>query len=314
MAGPVPGRTILAAGTLALDSVETDSGSVAGVPGGSALYFAAGAAHPQGPGSGSNARIAIVGVAGSDFPMDECRWLEDRGVDLTGIQRVEGPSFRWSVRYHGEERETLATNRGVTLGRIPTVPERLRSPWAVFLGSTHPDTQGAVLNCLEGDPLVVLDTMSHWISDERPALEALLARAHILLVNQEEADLLGGPEVLLERGPAWVVVKRGGAGAVAYGPAMELTVPAAPVARVIDPTGAGDAFAGGLLASLGRGPIEGGPEAAVGRGAAVGHDAMHRALAAGAVAGALAVSAFGLDAFWGRATQLGISPVPGPEP
>ncbi len=276
-------RTILAVGTLALDSVEAPAGRVCDTLGGSASYFAAAAS--------LLAPVGVVGVVGSDYPLERLAFLERRGVDLAGVTRTTGASFRWSVRYDAdlEHRETLAANRGVTLTTAPRVPDEWRRPWALFLGSTDPSVQASVLRQIRSSELVALDTMRHWIVDRGAEVEALLPAAQLLLVNEDEALLLGRADGLgsaaasiRARGPRWVVVKRGASGASAFGPAERIDVPAAAVDAVIDPTGAGDAFAGGLLGSLAR-------------QSDVSPRAMARALTYGAGAGAMAVESFSVD-------------------
>jgi len=290
-AAHAPGqRTILAVGTLALDTVETPAGRVRDALGGSATYFSAAAS--------MLAPVRVVGVVGEDYPVERLAFLERRGVDLAGVTRSHGASFRWSVRYGPDlaHRETLSANRGVTLGTPPRVPAGWRRAWAVFLGSTDPSVQAAVLGGVSAVDLVALDTMRHWIADRRRDVEALLPATRLFLANEEEVMLLGGggggasfpaglggaSAAIRARGPEWVVVKRGAAGATAFGPGVQIDVPAAVVGGVVDPTGAGDAFAGGLLGHLAREGTQ-------------GAEAMERALRYGAVAGAMAVASFLVD-------------------
>jgi len=273
---------ILGVGTVALDTVETPTGSARDVPGGSALYFAA-AAGLLGP-------VAVVGVTGQDFPVEPLDRLAARGVDVSGIVRLPLPTFRWRARYDASgNREVLSVHRGGITREVPAVPPALRDPDLLFLGSTGPGVQRHVLEEAGAPGRVVLDTMPHWITEGRHDLEALLARVDILLVNEEEVLLLGGgadearaAAAVRTMGPGWVVVKRGARGACAYGAEGPISVDAAPVERVVDPTGAGDAFAGGLVASLAN---HGGPSDV----------AMRGALGAGVEMGARAVKAFSFE-------------------
>jgi sugar/nucleoside kinase (ribokinase family) len=273
---------ILGVGTVALDTVETPAGSVRDVPGGSALYFAAAASH-LGP-------VAVAGVTGEDFPVGPLAALVARGVDVSGIARVPDPTFRWHARYDGSgRREILSAHRGGIERRGPTIPPSLEGPDVLFLGSMDPVMQHRCLDQARAAGIVVLDTMSHWIRDRREELDALLARVDVLLVNETEARTLGGrreeeaaAEALRSLGPRWVVVKRGARGACAYRANGRVEVGAAPVEAVVDPTGAGDAFAGGLVMSLARG---GGLSA----------EDMRDALGTGASMGALAVRAFSIE-------------------
>lgn len=249
-------RPVLGVGTFALDSVSTSGAAVSDAPGGSALYFAA-AARLFGP-------VAVAGVVGRDFPRAPLEALAAVGVDVSGVSEALDP--------------------------VPRVPEGLRSPAALFLGSTDPRVQAAVLDQMDEPAFVALDTASHWIEDRHEELVALLRRVDILVVNAEEAALLGGSKApslaaaaIRRLGPEWVVVKRGAEGAGAFGAAGEVLVPACRVGDTVDPTGAGDAFAGGLVASL------------AGDGA-LGAAALRRAMEAGVHAGAVAVTSCSVDA------------------
>jgi sugar/nucleoside kinase (ribokinase family) len=241
---------ILGVGTVALDTVETPTGSAREMPGGSALYFAAAASGP-GP-------VAVVGVTGEDFPAEALERLARRGVDVSGILRVPHPTFRWHARYDASgNREIVSVHKGGIVGIPPHVPSRFRNPDVLFLGSTDPHVQSHVLESVGGAETVVLDTMTHWIRDDRDTLEALLAHVDILLASEEEVRALGGSddeataaEAARALGPAWVVVKRGARGSCAYGGHGAVEVEAVGVDTVVDPTGAGDAFAGGLVSSL----------------------------------------------------------------
>lgn len=275
---------IVAFGTMALDSVETPGGRVIDEPGGSALYFAAAAS--------LLAPVGLLGVVGSDYPWSALNPLLARGVDVEGIERRQGPTMRWRARYGSdlEERETIGTTRGVAESEAPAVPLSWRGAPTLFLGSTDPGLQNAVLERVAPTGLVVLDTMEHWIRERRAEVAELASRCDVLLLNEREAALLGGDHgedegapTLLSLGPAWVVVKRGRRGAHAFSGGEALEVPAAAGGRVVDPTGAGDAFAGGLTARL---------HAA----AALDRTAMEDALRHGSAAAALAVQDFGMRA------------------
>lgn len=276
-------------GTVAMDTVETPDGSVRDVPGGSAPYFGA-AARRWGA-------VALVGVAGADLPRDALEPLARSGVDVGGIRRVPGPTLRWHARYdEAGERETVSAERGVAVTTAPTLDPSHRDPDALFLGSTDPAVQRSVLSQAGAPGLVVLDTMGHWIRDRPRELAALLEVVDVVVLGRRELAALGGAadeavaaSAVLAMGPAWVVVKRGGAGVRAYanrGDEGRLQVPAVPVPRVVDPTGAGDAFAGGLVGSLTRS----------GGRAALDGTRMAAALRAGACMGAVAVQSFSFDA------------------
>ncbi len=293
--GSFADRLIVGVGTVALDTVETPSTVARDVPGGSAPYFAA-AARAYGS-------VAIVGVVGDDFPGDALASLAAAGVEIDGVRTEAGSTFRWHVRYDAEgRRETVSVNRGVSLRVPPTLLLHHRNAAALFLGSTDPDIQSAVLDQAGSPGLVVLDTMTHWVTDRRSQLSTLLKRVDVLLVNEEEVRALGDTDdeaaaasAALRAGVEWVVVKRGAQGARAYyAPKGVLPIKLAPVAEVgaapastmVDPTGAGDAFAGGFVGVLAR----------RGGRAALAPDTVSRAMNAGARLGALAVQSFSYDA------------------
>ncbi|MDA0312220.1 MAG: PfkB family carbohydrate kinase [Gemmatimonadetes bacterium] len=266
-----PPPSILGVGTVSLDTVENGAHVARDVLGGSAPYFGA-AARLYGD-------VTLVGAVGEDFPQEHLDRLADAGISTRGIARRSGETFRWHVRYQRDgSRETLRTNREVALDARPAVAAELLDTRALFLGSTHPALQLEVLYGFGAPPhLVVLDTMTHWIRDEREAYEMLARSADVVLLNEEEATLLGngdqeaGIGPLLDAGTSWVVVKRGEEGAAAFGHDRAVAVTIARPRAVIDPTGAGDAFAGGLVGALARSwPDRLGMEEAMARGAALG--------------------------------------------
>ena len=243
--------SVLSVGTVSLDTVESGGEVTRDVLGGSAPYFAAAAR--------VSADVAIVGAVGDDFPEQFVTRMSEAGIDVGGLSRHVGETFRWHVRYGRDgARETLHTNRLTALAEIPEVPGDRTSPAALFLGSTDPSIQASVLANAGTPSLVVLDTMTHWIRDRRADFRMLARSADVLLLNEEEASLVSdgdqaaGIQSILEDGCSWVVVKRGDQGAIAFGHDRAITV-SAPRPRVVkDPTGAGDAFAGGLVALLAR--------------------------------------------------------------
>jgi sugar/nucleoside kinase (ribokinase family) len=242
---------ILAVGSVAYDTVETPLARRERQLGGSLSYFALAAA--------PFATVRMVAAIGEDFRQIDLDLLAAHGVDLAGVARRPGRTFHWSGRYHADfiERDSLATDLGVFADFTPDIPEAwLDSPY-LFLGNIHPALQARVLAEVRRPRLVVTDTMNFWIEGARPDLETVLARTDVLLVNDSEARLLSGRRGLTEAtaairklGPARVVVKKGEHGALFFGPEGVLAVPALLLPEVIDPTGAGDAFAGGFLGSL----------------------------------------------------------------
>ena len=246
------GRGLIVAGTITLDWIEGTQQPAEAALGGSAIYAAAAAAAVGVP-------VGIVGVVGTDYPMDRLRMLEERGVDLSGIHVEPGKSFHWSARYDGEERETIRAERGVSGSVPPAVPSVLAAAGhSLFLGSTDPTLQRTVLSQVTKPGWIGLDTMIHWIHDRREDLLDLVSDADVVFVTAAEAKLLAGHgslsravELLLERGPSAVVVKRGSRGAwLMERDGAAVAVPAVAVPEARDPTGAGDAFAGAFMASL----------------------------------------------------------------
>lgn len=279
--------SILVVGSVALDTVETPFGSAERVLGGSANFFAAAASLFPG------AHVQVVGVVGDDYPMPDLDFLAERGVDLSGIERAEGESFYWKGRYHYDlnSRDTIWTRLGVFADFQPRIPEGFRSARHVFLGNIDPVLQLDVLDQVDAPELVACDTMNFWIEGSRDALLKLLPRVDILMVNDAEArqladhpNLLHAARWIQERGPRWVVIKKGEHGAMLYDEQRIFFVPGYPLESVFDPTGAGDAFAGGFMGYL----------ATVGRG---NGDELRAAMVYGSAAGSFAVEAFSVDRF-----------------
>lgn len=277
--------SILAVGSVALDAVETPAGSVDGVIGGSAVFFSAAASLLTG--------VRVVGVIGDGYPTARLRFLRERGVDLSGLVRRPGESFFWGGRYSADfrTRETTETRLGVFADFDPVIPPGWRDSEVVFLGNIDPGLQLGVLDQVRAPRLVAADTMNYWIERKPDALLRLLSRLDVLLVNDEEARQLAGESDLAraagrirERGPSLVVVKRGGDGADIFADDWFFSCPACPPARISDPTGAGDAFAGGFLGYLDR------------RGSR-DRTALRRAMLYGAATGCCAVEDFSVDRF-----------------
>jgi len=243
--------SLLVVGSIALDSVQTPFGSTADALGGSAVFFATSGVllHP----------VQVVGVVGNDYPMDRLHRMAKRGIDLAGVAQVEGESFRWKGKYSYDlqNRETLETRLGVFAEFAPRIPDQFRGARYVFLGNIDPELQLSVLDQVEAPALVACDTMNYWIQGKRDVLMELLRRVDVLLVNDAEARQLSGDwniyraaRWILKHGPRCVVVKQGEYGAVLVGSDGIFYVPAYPLERVFDPTGAGDAFAGGFMGYL----------------------------------------------------------------
>ena len=243
---------LLVVGSVALDSVETPFGQANEALGGSAVFFgvAGSLLHP----------VQLVGVVGRDYPRDELKRLAERGSDLRGLTVADGESFRWAGRYGFDlsSRDTLDTRLGVFANFKPKIPPEFRDAQYVFLGNIDPELQLEVLEQVRKPRLVACDTMNYWIQGKRTALLKLLERVDVLMVNDAEIRELSGDWHIhraarwaLKRGPMYVVIKKGEHGAVLVERSGRIFyVPAFPLEDIFDPTGAGDAFAGGFMAHL----------------------------------------------------------------
>lgn len=245
--------SLLVVGSVALDSVETPFGRATDVLGGSGTFFAAAAS--------LLAPVQLVGVVGSDYPVEQLEPLAQRGVDLAGLERAEGQSFRWRGRYRHDlnAAETLETHLGVFSHFRPKIPAQFRQAPFVFLANIDPRLQLDVLNQVERPKLVACDTMNFWIESRRPELLELLGHVDLITLNDGEArqltdqvNLVKAAKWIMQRGPKLVIIKKGEHGAFMFTPDTVFFAPAYPLEEVFDPTGAGDSFAGGFMGHLAR--------------------------------------------------------------
>jgi sugar/nucleoside kinase (ribokinase family) len=246
---------LLVVGSVALDSVETPFGSVSEALGGSATYFSAAASLLTG--------VRVVAVVGDDFPREHLETLEEREIDLEGLRQVPGRTFRWSGRYTGDLNEavTLDTQLNVFESFDPELPAGYADSSWVFLANLHPALQLKVLEQTPEDAFTGADTMNFWIEGERELLDEVFRRVRCVTINEAEVRQYSGESNLFRAirsleamGPEYIIVKRGSCGAMMWHAGEIFFVPAYPVEQVVDPTGAGDSFAGGLfgwLASIG---------------------------------------------------------------
>lgn len=243
--------TVLVVGSVALDSVETPFGRADDVLGGSGTFFSSSASH--------FAPVQLVGVVGDDYPVDKLAVLAERGVDLAGVERATGTSFRWRGRYRHDlnAAETLETHLGVFSHFAPKIPEQFRRAPFVFLANIDPRLQLQVLEQVEKPRLVAMDTMNFWIESRRPELIELLKHVDLITLNDGEArqltehsNLVRAARWILDRGPKHVLIKKGEHGAFMFTRDSVFFAPAYPLESVFDPTGAGDSFAGGFIGYL----------------------------------------------------------------
>ena len=275
--------SVLVVGSVALDSVETPFGKADDVLGGSATFFSASASHLT--------KVSVVGVIGSDYPIEKLEPLKKRGVDFSGLEKAAGSSFRWRGRYRHDlnSAETLETHLGVFSHFSPKIPEKLRSSPYVFLGNIDPRLQLDVLNQVAKPKLIACDTMNFWIQSRRLELLELLGHVDIVTLNDSEArqlteraNLVQAAQWIMARGPRHVIIKKGEHGAFMFTEKSIFFAPAFPLENVFDPTGAGDAFAGGFIGYLAKtGDLS---------------DAnMRRAVIYGSVMGSFAVEKFSIE-------------------
>ena len=245
--------SVLVIGSVALDSVETPFGKAEDVLGGSATFFAASAS--------LLAPVQLVGIVGKDYPVDRLEALAQRGVDLAGLECAEGESFHWRGRYRHDlnSAETIETRLGVFSHFRPKIPEQFRDAPFVFLGNIDPRLQLEVLRQVSKPRLVACDTMNFWIESRRSDILALLSQVDILTINDAEArqlteqvNLVKAARWIMEHGPKHVIIKKGEHGAFMFTRSSVFYAPAYPLEEVFDPTGAGDAFAGGFIGYLAR--------------------------------------------------------------
>jgi sugar/nucleoside kinase (ribokinase family) len=250
MSSPLP---VLIVGSMAFDDLDLPTGSERDVVGGSATYSAFAAS------SFTTARV--VAVVGDDFPKATVAALKERGVDVTGIEYAKGKTFRWAGKYDADlvHRETLKTELNVFADFAPKLPEAYKDSQIVLLGNIHPALQLDVLEQVKAPKFVAADTMNFWIEGERKTVDKMLQRIDTLVVNDEEARQLSGlynirraAKDILTRGPKRLIIKRGEHGALLFDESGVFAAPGFPLENVIDPTGAGDSFAGGFIGYLAR--------------------------------------------------------------
>lgn len=241
---------LLIVGSIGIDTIETPSAKRPDLLGGSASYACAAASFFARPG--------MVGVVGTDFdPYHEVYRTFD--ICLEGLQIEEGETFRWSGVYEQnmDNRTTLSTDLNVFADFNPVLPHGYRKCSIVFLANIHPALQHSVLDQVEAPDLVIADTMDLWINTSRDELVRLIGRVDVLTINESEARLLTGEHnlidagrAMLEMGPSFVMLKKGEHGSLLFSEGEIFLLPAFPVAQVVDPTGAGDTFAGGMAGHL----------------------------------------------------------------
>lgn len=245
---------IITLGTMAFDAIETPFGKTDKIVGGSATYVAYAASHLTSP-------IQQISIVGNDFPEEEMSELRNRGVDLSGVEIVpDQKSFFWSGKYHLDmnSRDTLITDLNVLANFKPKVPDQYQDSKYLMLGNLMPSLQLSVIEQLHTRPdLVVLDTMNFWMETAMEDLKKVLQKVDVLLINDSEARQLSGEysivksaKSILKMGPQFLIIKKGEHGALLFHKDEVFFAPALPLEDVYDPTGAGDAFAGGFIGHI----------------------------------------------------------------
>jgi sugar/nucleoside kinase (ribokinase family) len=275
--------SILVVGSVAYDTVETPFGRADRVLGGSASFFSVAAAQ--------FAPVNLVGVVGEDFGEEQLEAFHGRPIDLTGLERAAGKTFHWQGRYAPDfiSRDTLRTDLNVFEFFDPKIPPAYRGSELVFLGNIDPVLQRSVLDQVASPRVVACDTMNFWIKGKPEELRQTLARVQVLLINDEEARQLSGEWNLVRAarairamGPGTLVVKKGEHGVLMFTDAGSFSAPALPLENVVDPTGAGDTFAGGFVGQLARAPK-------------IDDAALRQAVVMGSTLASFCVEAFSLD-------------------
>ncbi len=243
--------SILVVGSVAFDDLEMPSGIFHDVLGGAATYSSIAAS--------LLAPARLVGVVGDDFAEGHLDALRQRGIDTAGVERAKGKTLRWRGRYSQDlsSRTSLDTQLNVFADFRPKIPAAYKSSNFLLLGNIHPALQSEVLSQVERPKMIIADTMNFWISGEPKALAEVLKKVDLLVINDEEARQLSEEHNIVKaarnirgRGPKSIIIKRGEHGALLFDDAGTFFVPAYPLEDVVDPTGAGDSFAGGLVGYL----------------------------------------------------------------
>ena len=275
-------QPVLTVGSVAFDSIRTPFGEVSRVVGGAATFFSVAASFFS--------DVRLVAVVGEDFGERHMQVFGGRRIDLEGLQRVPGDTFRWKGEYKLDlnTRETIYTHLNVFEDFSPRVPERFRSTPVVFLANIHPALQLEVLDQIESPRFVALDTMNYWIDGTPAELGRVLRRVDAVVINDEEARQLSGKANLVKAareiramGPRRVIIKRGEHGVLMTRGDDFFAAPGLPLEEVCDPTGAGDTFAGGFVGYLAAADD-------------LSDDAVTRAAICGSAMASLSVEDFGL--------------------
>ena len=257
-------------GSIGYDDIETPVVTGSDVLGGSAVHAGVSAVfHLPKTSEGIN-RVGLVAPIGQDFSNSHQSKLENLGIDLSGVEKLPGKTFRWSGRYSGtmENVETISTEVNVLGDFVPEIPEQWKSPNILFCANTHPASQVLVLDQCPSSEITAIDTFMLWIETEFENLSSALRKADLAILNEEEVCAISGEDIFIKavepilsgsclhggesagKGPRGLVIKRGSSGVFAHLPCGIIALPSYPISEVVDPTGCGDSFAGAFLANI----------------------------------------------------------------
>jgi len=275
--------SILVLGTVALDNVKTPFGQRKQMLGGSAAHFSM-AARIFTP-------VELVAIVGKDFPQKNIDFLEAKGINISALIRAEGKTFQWSGEYKGDLNNaiTLNTELGVLSSFRPKISDEQKRIKYVFLANVDPDIQRHLLTHMHSPKLIALDSMNYWINNKRASLLRLLKQVHIYVANDSEArslsqesNLIRAAKRLRSFGPRMILIKKGEHGVLFYSDKFIFSLPAYPADKVVDPTGAGDTFAGGFMGYLAKSGV-------------ANMQNIRKALVFGTVAASFNIEDFGLE-------------------
>ncbi|MFH2138889.1 MAG: PfkB family carbohydrate kinase [Candidatus Omnitrophota bacterium] len=275
--------SIIVLGTVAFDTIKTPYGRQKDLLGGSAAHFSMSAS--------AFTKVNLAAVIGEDFPVKDINFFKKKGIITTALTEKKGKTFRWEGEYKPEDLNsacTLHTELGVIITHMPELTEKQKNIKTVFLGNYDPDLQYKFLKSMHKPDLVAMDSMNLWIHNKRKELKRLLKCADILFVNDQEAKDLSGEDNLLKAakcltgfGPQMIMLKKGEHGVLFYSKKTTFALPAYPIEKVIDPTGAGDTFAGGVMGYLAQSKK-------------INDDSLKQAVAYGTIFSSFNVEGFGL--------------------
>ena len=245
--------SILTIGSIALDTIYTKNEHRKDILGGSASYFSIASSYFR--------TVNVLGVVGNDFPQEYWDLYNQFDINTDNVEIKNGNTFRWGGKYSDDynSRETLFTELGVFDNYTPIINDSLHNSKFIFLGNIHPDMQMSVIKKTTSDQIIILDTMNLWINISLESLKEVISRANIFLLNDEEAFLLTQKEIiedaaeeLIGMGPEIIIIKKGSLGSYLYDKTnnIKANIPAFPIDNVVDTTGAGDSFAGGVVGNI----------------------------------------------------------------